>query len=198
MRKGSLEFWPHRRAKKQMPRFRRFAAVSEETDLGGFVAFKVGMTHISMIDDSESPSKGSEVSRAVTILEIPRLIVYGRRRYKKGYIYRQAYTEYFDLEAAKRFGIESKKDVKALKSDSAFEDVMLLVFSDSSNLWFLSFPPTGISKRIFLLLPKPRLELSENTKSITSSNAESLLRALTSFLLSMPNLFAASRSKYSV
>ena len=136
MRKGSLEFWPHRRAKKQMPRFRRFAAVSEETDLGGFVAFKVGMTHISMIDDSESPSKGSEVSRAVTILEMPRLIVYGLRLYKKGYIYRQAYTEYFDLEAAKRFGIESKKDVKALKSDSAFEDVMLLVFSDSSNLGF--------------------------------------------------------------
>jgi large subunit ribosomal protein L3 len=45
--------------------------------LQGFPAYKAGMTHIVMVDDSTSPTANQEVSTAATILEAPPLYVYG-------------------------------------------------------------------------------------------------------------------------
>lgn len=43
----------------------------------GFPAYKAGMTHLLMVDDSNTPTKGQEVTTAATILEAPALYVYG-------------------------------------------------------------------------------------------------------------------------
>jgi large subunit ribosomal protein L3 len=136
MRKGSLEFWPHRRAKKQMPRMRTWPKLAEP-GFAGLVAVKAGMTHITMIDDSDSPSKGSEISRAVTILEIPRIQIYGIRAYKKNYVYTQPFAEVYDVNLAKKVGINKieKNDIAALKSQAAqLDDVTALAFCDHSSL----------------------------------------------------------------
>ena len=116
MRKGSLEFWPHRRAKRQMPRVRSWPTAAEQ-GFPGFVAFKAGMTHITMIDDTESPAKGTEVSRAVTIVEFPKVYLYGVRAYRKGYVYTEADSEVYDATLAKRVGINKteRTDINALK-----------------------------------------------------------------------------------
>ena len=66
-----------------MPRLRSAPKnVSEAIPLN-FVAYKVGMTHAGITDDSESPSKNTEISVACTFLEVPRVEVYGARFYKK-------------------------------------------------------------------------------------------------------------------
>lgn len=44
--------------------------------LQAFPGFKAGMTRVIFVDDSESLTKGQEVSRAVTIVEMPPVFVY--------------------------------------------------------------------------------------------------------------------------
>jgi len=139
MRRGSLEFWPHRRAIKQMPRVRSWPKVAEPS-LFGLVAFKVGMTHISLTDDSESPSKGTEVTRAVTVLEVPKMFVYGIRFYKKDN-YKEPSMDLYSKELSAKVGIkESKNTLEKLEIEkkdlSRFTDVSILLFTDPSNLGF--------------------------------------------------------------
>ncbi len=135
MRKGSLEYRPHRRAKRQLPR-QRSAPRSEENIFLGFVAFKAGMTHVMMIDESNSPSKGTEVARAATVLEIPKVFIYGMRFYRKGYAYREIAGEFYDAELAKKVGIKNPKhDAAEIKKRiKDFEDVTALAFLDASGI----------------------------------------------------------------
>lgn len=138
MRKGSLEYWPHRRAKKQMPRMRTWPSMPEQ-GFAGFVAYKVGMTHVTMVDDSDSPSKGSEVSRAVTILEIPKVYIYGIRFYKKDYLYNEPFSEIYDANLAKKVGIQKIKEndlAKAKQDLSQYTDVRALAFLEAAALGF--------------------------------------------------------------
>ena len=137
MRKGSMEFWPHRRAKAQMPRVRTWLK-SAEPGFMGSVAFKAGMTHIMMVDDSASPAKGTEVSRAVTVLEMPKVYLYGIRFYGTKYLYTQPSSEAYDATLAKKVGInKTDTDLSKLKADtSKYVDVSALAFLDASNLGF--------------------------------------------------------------
>jgi large subunit ribosomal protein L3 len=136
MRHGSLGFWQHRRAKRQLPRVRSYSLVDGPSFLG-FVAFKAGMTHITMTDDSESPSKGSEIARAATVLEIPKVLIYGIRAYKKSYVYNEPFLEVYDGNAAKAVGIKAVKntDIAAFKKKAnEFEDIRALAFFDAKSV----------------------------------------------------------------
>ena len=137
MRKGSMEFWPHRRAKAQMPRVRTWPKSAEPGFLGS-VAVKAGMTHVMMIDDSESPAKGTEVARAVTVLEVPKVYIYGVRFYGTKYLYTQPAAEAYDEALAKRVGINKQSsNFNELKAGAAkYIDASALAFADPSNLGF--------------------------------------------------------------
>ncbi len=81
-RRGSLQYWPHVRAKKETPVVKSWASSSQLT-LQGFAGYKVGMTHLLFKDTRPvSPTKGDLVSFPVTILECPPLKVYGIRLYQ--------------------------------------------------------------------------------------------------------------------
>ncbi len=139
MRRGSLEFWPHRRAKKQLPRVRSWPKIAEPLLLG-LVAYKVGMTHVGMIDDTESPSKGSEIIRPATILEIPKIYLYGIRLYKKEG-YKEPSLEIYNKELAAKVGIKNPKNTveklqEIKKNLSEYVDATALLFADPSNLGF--------------------------------------------------------------
>ncbi|MGI0134121.1 MAG: 50S ribosomal protein L3, partial [Candidatus Micrarchaeaceae archaeon] len=54
-----------------------------EPQLCNIIAYKVGMAHLTMIDDTDAPSKNTEVSRPVTVLDLPEMEVYGVRLYRK-------------------------------------------------------------------------------------------------------------------
>ncbi len=113
---------------------RSWPSVAEPSFLG-FAAFKAGMTHVTMIDDSDSPAKGSEVSRAATLLEIPELHVYGIRLYTKKYEYKEPATDYIDQNLAKKLHIKNiKNSIEKLPDPSTFTDATALVFIDPVNL----------------------------------------------------------------
>ncbi len=82
-RKGSLQYWPRKRAKRQHARVRSWATAKEPKPLA-FAGFKAGMTHILVTDNRKhSPSKGQDISMPVTIIECPPLKIAGIRFYKK-------------------------------------------------------------------------------------------------------------------
>ena len=57
-RKGSLQFWPRKRAKKFLPRV-NWNAINSEKELKGFIGYKVGMVSVSVKDNSpDSRTKG--------------------------------------------------------------------------------------------------------------------------------------------
>ncbi|MDE1810541.1 MAG: 50S ribosomal protein L3, partial [Candidatus Micrarchaeota archaeon] len=68
MHRGSLQYWHRRRATTRLPRIRSKPRHISEQVLSNIVAYKVGMTQVSMTDDSESPSKNMEVAEACTVL----------------------------------------------------------------------------------------------------------------------------------
>lgn len=93
----------------------------------------MGMTHMGMIDDTESPSKGIEVTRACTMLEVPKTELYGLRFYciDEHTHYKKTFTELYDKAISKRLKIEKLKNdettLDALKADKRVSDVSALL-----------------------------------------------------------------------
>lgn len=82
-RKGSIAFSPRKRAAKESP---RISSWPERNELGslGFPGYKVGMTHVTMLDTvKNSPTEGMDISTPVTILETPPVNVFGIRAYHR-------------------------------------------------------------------------------------------------------------------
>lgn len=147
--KGSLEYWPHRRARRLLPRVRNWPKPAEPKMIS-LLAFKAGMTHVSLIDDSQSASKGQEVTRAATVMVLPKLFVYGLRFYKKDYLYRQAAGVVYDKALAQKLGMKNAKSTnleEAKKNANQYADVTALVFADPSSLGI------GIKKMLRFEMP---------------------------------------------
>ncbi|KZX10721.1 50S ribosomal protein L3 [Methanobrevibacter filiformis] len=82
-RKGSVAFSPRKRAAKETPRIKSWP-VEDEPKLLGFSGYKVGMTHVMLVDnDKNSPTFGMEIFTPVTVLEAPPIVVMGVRAYEK-------------------------------------------------------------------------------------------------------------------
>ncbi len=81
-RRGSLAFSPRKRAKSQIPTVRSWSEGNKEPRLGGFAGYKVGMTHVIMMDDEpKSLTEGAEISVPVTVLEVPAMKIAAIRVY---------------------------------------------------------------------------------------------------------------------
>ena len=91
-RRGSLAYSPRKRAKSIVPKIRTWPQ-EQEVRMLGFAGYKVGMTHVLMLDDTPGITKGKEIFMPVTIVEAPPLIVYGIRAYEKGYFGLETATE---------------------------------------------------------------------------------------------------------
>ena len=126
-RAGSLQFWPRKRAKRIYPRVRSHANVN----ISGFAGYKVGMTHIIMIDNREhSQTKGQKISSPVTIIECPPLKPLSLRFYKKTVYGLKAITEIFaknfNKELARKISLPKKTNAKEPKE---FDELRLLVYT---------------------------------------------------------------------
>jgi len=83
-KRGSLAFLPRGRAASPIGKINHWPKYDGNSPtLLGFAGFKVGMTHVYMIDDYErSPHFNSEICQPVTILEAPPAVVCGVRAYQ--------------------------------------------------------------------------------------------------------------------
>ncbi len=122
-RRGSRAFRPRKRAERLNPRINAFPTV-EELRLLDFLVFKAGMSQVSFIETREGPAKGTEVVKAVTVLEAPKSICYGIRYLKDGQVEKDLLVS--DEKILKPLGIKNVKSTEQIKS---FNDVRLLVYS---------------------------------------------------------------------
>lgn len=132
-RRGSMAVRPRKRADTQNVRVHWQS--SAERRILGFAGYKAGMTHVSYIDDSESPTKGQEIVTAATVVEVPPLYVYGMRMYNG-----TAVGDVFcsDQKMLEKIGIKKQKTV-ANVDETKLRDVRLLAFTQPYK--------TGIGKK---------------------------------------------------
>ncbi len=144
-RRGSLAFRPKTRARRIYPRMATLPATTE-TKIQEFAGYKVGMTHVSMIDNRKgSVTYNQEVSVPVTVIECPKLKVLGMRTYSKDEygtnVIAESWTVGKDSDDLKRAGVHvSKVKAKDLKTDiDMIAEVRLIVSTQPVE--------TGVSKK---------------------------------------------------
>jgi large subunit ribosomal protein L3 len=133
-RRGSLQYWPRKRAKRIYPRLT--APPSDELKPLGFAGWKAGMTHILLIDDvQKSPSFGKAVAKPATIIDAPSLFVCGIRTYKKTVNGLQTISEKWAEKIPKGLEIERKTKTGSRKDITAegVSDVRLIVSTQPSK-----------------------------------------------------------------
>ena len=128
-RHGSMQFWPRKRAKSELPRLRSrvfFDGVLPD----GFCGYKVGMTHLIIKDTrSHSLTKNQTIVRPATIIECPPLKVAGVRFYKKEndctYPFSEIFTDKVDKELARSLSLPKPKEFPS----EGYDDVRLIVYT---------------------------------------------------------------------
>ncbi len=160
-RRGSLGFRPRKRAESLLPRVRSWPTLVETNVRPlGFVGYKVGMTHLYIIDDRpDSPTEGKEIFVPVTVLETPPMIIAGVRLYAKDpnrglYTLSEAWAAKEELEKyrvsrlIKRFNPKTNGTEAIEKRSGEAADVRALLLSQP-------YLAGGISKKTPELLEVP-------------------------------------------
>ncbi|MDD1717488.1 MAG: 50S ribosomal protein L3 [Methanoregulaceae archaeon] len=93
-RRGSLAFSPRKRAKSPVPKYQSWPVYDGTPVLQGFAGYKVGMTHVIMVDDHKSsPTEGKDVMVPVTVIEVPSMKIAAVRAYVSDSYGRRPLTE---------------------------------------------------------------------------------------------------------
>lgn len=122
---------PRKRASSQNARV--YWQSSADKRVLGFAGYKVGMTHVSYVDDTESPTKGQEITSAATVVEVPPMVVYGVRCYDHTSSIGDILTS--DEKVRKLAGFTKPLKPKEINPESV-EDARLLVFAMPSKTKF--------------------------------------------------------------
>jgi large subunit ribosomal protein L3 len=132
---GSLQFWPRKRAEKQIPSVNWSMVKGDgKTDsLLGFIAYKAGMGTALVKDTTDkSMTAGKKIYIPVTLLEVPNMKIYSVRFYKFGKVLKDVVVS-ADKEL-KRI-ILAPKQPKNLETEAPkdFEDIRVIAYSIPSQ-----------------------------------------------------------------
>lgn len=139
-RRGSLQYWPRKRAKKILPSVNWNAIYTQNDSKGllGFIGYKVGMSSAYAKDlTADSMTKNNRISFPVTIIECPPLKILSVRFYKNNKITTEVLSNNFDKEI-KRVVKLPKNSSKKIDEIKDYDDIRLLVYSEVKK--------TGIKK----------------------------------------------------
>jgi len=141
-RKGSLQFWPRKRASKFLPRV-NWNAISSGKNLKGFICYKAGMASAYVKDETlNSMTKGKKISIPITILECPPIKIFSVRLYKNKKVVKEILAEKPDKELKRKVRLSKGKigkieDIKP-EDENNFDDIRVLCYSQIKK--------TGIKK----------------------------------------------------
>lgn len=137
-RRGSLAFRPRKRSETLNGRIRNWPNVSKPSLLG-FAGYKAGMQHVIYTEtDKNSPKKGKEVSIPTTIIEVPPILVYALRAYKKTKVGKKLIGDYYTNDDKILKKVKVKNVLTIDKIDEVVNDIIevrvLALSSPSSTL----------------------------------------------------------------
>ena len=128
-RKGSLQFWPRKRADKFLPRV-NWNAISSGKNIKGFICYKAGMASASVKDmTSDSMTKNKEIIIPVTILECPSMKIFSVRFYKNKKVDGEILAENFDKELKKKIKVPKKYSKKIDDFKKDYDDLKIIFYS---------------------------------------------------------------------
>ena len=137
-RKGSLQFWPRKRASKLLPSVNWTAINSDSKGLKGFICYKAGMASAFVKDNTEhSMTKGKKIAVPVTIMECPPMKILSARFYRDGKVISEVMAENPDKELKGVIKIPKAKG-KKLDDMKNYDDIRGVVYSQVKK--------TGIKK----------------------------------------------------
>lgn len=127
-RRGSLQFWPRKRASKVLPSANWNPISSKEQGLLGFVGYKAGMSTAIVKDGAEKTTTAKkQIATPVTVLEVPNMKIYSVRFYK----HKKPLSEIVvsnDKELKKK--LRAPKTAKTLdKVPEGYDDIRVIVYS---------------------------------------------------------------------
>lgn len=150
-RRGSQAFSPRKRAKSHIPRFGSWAEIEGEPKVQGFLGYKVGMTHVLMMDARKrSTTSGMEVQTPVTIIETPPMKVVAIRVYRRKdgalYTLTEVWATSIDKYVARKLPVpekyNEKKGMERLeKFKDLVEEVRIIAYTQP---WLI----TGVPKKV--------------------------------------------------
>jgi len=126
-RKGSLQYWPRKRAKRIYARVRTWPQ-SKNSALQGFLGYKAGMTHV--IITGKVGKNTQDISLPVTVIECPPIKIIGAKFYKNtsyGPIsVSQILTQKLDKELKRKITLP-KKQAKSIEDIKEFDEVRAII-----------------------------------------------------------------------
>ncbi len=138
-RKGSLQFWPRKRANKFLPRV-NWNTINSEKALKGFICYKAGMVSVLVKDLSEdSMTKGKEIVVPATILECPAMKIFSIRFYKNKEVVDEILSSNLDKELKKKIKVPKNYSKKIEGVKKEYDDIKLICYSVVKS--------TGIKKK---------------------------------------------------
>lgn len=129
-RKGSLQYWPRKRAGKLLPSV-NWDAIDSGKNLKGFICYKAGMASAMVKDNTpNSMTKGKKIAIPVTILECPSMKIFSVRFYKNDRIAKEILNKNLDKELKKKvkFPKKSEKNIEDIKPEE-YDDLRLICYS---------------------------------------------------------------------
>jgi large subunit ribosomal protein L3 len=125
-RRGSLQFYPRKRAGKQIPSA-NWKTIKGEGILG-FLAYKVGMASAVVKDNTEdSMTKGKRLTIPVTVLEAPSMKIFSVRFYKNGVVMKDIVVS-IDKELKKKVKLP-KEAGKLEKIPEGYDNIRVIAYS---------------------------------------------------------------------
>ena len=152
-RRGSLAYSPRKRASSQVPRYNSWPEYEGEPVLQGFAGYKVGMTHVVMVDDHKnSPPEGKDIMVPVTVVEIPPMKVVGIRAYNADtygkHACAEAWTNQCDEALGGRIPLPKKDNaedalnrIRTLAGEGKVVEIFALMHTQPAKL-------TGVPKKV--------------------------------------------------
>ena len=128
-RRGSLQFYPRKRAKKALPSVNWKHIKAEQDSLLGFIAYKAAMASAVIKDNTEdSLTKNKRLTIPVTILEVPNMKVFAVRFYKDNKALKDVVISN-DKELKRKLKVP--KTIKELDKETpeGYDDIRVIVYS---------------------------------------------------------------------
>ena len=128
-RKGSLQYWPRKRASRFLPSV-NWDAIDSAKNLKGFIGYKAGMVSIHVKDKTpDSMTKDKKIVIPATILECPPMKILSVRFYKHGKVVNEALNENLDKDLKRVIKLPKTK-TKKMEDVKDYDDVRIIVYSE--------------------------------------------------------------------
>lgn len=136
-RRGSKGYYPRVRSKRMQGDIRSWPEVDGPSKIMAFAGYKVGMTHVEMVDYRKSSvTAGQSIVAPVTVVEVPPLNVVGIRLYKEDYeglkVNYEQWADNLDKNLGRR--TNQPKEHKKKTAPKDFSQVRLIVSTNPKSV----------------------------------------------------------------